>query len=479
MNIIKRPTLTLLTLLCIGYLFPLDNAFGQNTTEFTTAPSTQSGVSLYTVDTFSAAATHLLLWVALILLIVGIIFISGVTKAHHGRTIGIAAVIVAAGIFITVMYKNSPDRHTPIIFSPKSVMEATWLSYTTEYLEPVTLRTLDKQQDNITTSEGQSYTMLRSVQLDDKETFDTSWQWTKDNLMREDSNLISWLFGERPDGSYGILTDRGGHNAASDADTDIALALIFAYSRWKDITYLGDAHEIIDDIWEEEVVIINEKPYLAANNLEKALSEKIILNPSYLAPYAYKIFAEIDVEHDWIGLADTSYEVLDRSVTLPLDKEMSVGLPPDWVAIDRTTGELSRVQSEHLTTNFGYDAMRTPWRLAVDWEWNKDERALNILKKMSFLEEEWKRNNGVIYATYTHDGEVVNKYEAPAMYGGTIGYFMAVNPSLAKEVYGRKLAALYDPDRQTWKQVLSYYDDNWVWFGIALYNGLFPNLYKQ
>lgn len=399
-------------------------------------------------------------------------------ETNSAKKIGYIFLLISILIFIAVLYKNNARRQIPIIFSPKSVLDATWLQYKIEYLEPETLRTLDKQQSNITTSEGQSYTMLRSVWLDDKETFDTSWQWTKDNLQRPNSHLTSWLFGQRPDGSYGVLTDRGGHNSASDADVDIALALIFAHSRWKDEIYLGDAHEIIDDIWEEEVVVINNKPYLAANNVEKQTSEKIILNPSYFAPYAYKIFAEIDVEHDWHALSDSSYEVIEQSMNINLGSEPSVKLPPDWITIDRQTGELGVVNNPNLTTNFGYDALRLPWRLTLDWKWNKDGRAEYLLKSMGFLESEWNKN-GLIYATYTHDGKVVNKYESPAMYGGTIGYFMTANPSLAKEVYQKKLQTLYDPDEQAWKQVLSYYDDNWVWFGIALYNDLLPNLYKQ
>jgi hypothetical protein len=53
---------------------------------------------------------------------------------------------------------------------------------------------------------------------------------------------------------------------------------------------------------------------------------------------------------------------------------------------------------------------------------------------------------------------------------------MVSDPELAKEVYEKKLAFLFDQDTNTWKGDLSYYDSNWAWFGIALYNGLLPNL---
>jgi endoglucanase len=65
------------------------------------------------------------------------------------------------------------------------------------------------------------------------------------------------------------------------------------------------------------------------------------------------------------------------------------------------------------------------------------------------------------------------------MYGGTIGYFILSASSTAADIYSRKLAFLYDPGADKWKEPLSYYDDNWAWFGIALYNNLLPNLAAQ
>ncbi len=397
-------------------------------------------------------------------------------QTKNQKKTGYFLLFAAFILFVVVAYENNSQRHIPIIFSPKSMLASLGESYKKEYLEPETFRTLDKQQNNVTTSEGQSYTMLRSVWTDDQQTFDQSWKWTKDNLEHPKDKLVSWLFGKRSNGSYGILTDKGGENSASDADGDIALALIFAFSRWKDPVYLGDARALLNDIWTYEVVTIKGRPYLASNNVEKKTSQKILINPSYFAPYSYKIFAEIDPSHDWRGVASTSYEVIDQSMSLQLDKTSTSNLPPDWVTVDKVTGQIEAAKTPNLTTNYGYDALRVPWRLAMDWQWNKDERAKSILEKMKFLSTEWQ-NRKALYSTYGHDGSVVNKYESPAMYGGAIGYFMVADPDNAKKVYSLKLQSLFNPDTQTWKQVLSYYDDNWAWFGISLYNGTLPNLY--
>jgi len=387
----------------------------------------------------------------------------------------VGAAVVVLGI---VIYNNSGKSNVPLVFTPEQILNSTWLNYKAQYLEPNTLRTLDKQRNNITTSEGESYTMLRAVTLGDKQTFDASWTWTKNNLQHKTGDkLFAWLFGQQPSGSYGVLTGQGGNTTASDADTDIALSLVFAYARWQQQSYLGDARDIITDIWNHDVVTIGGVPYMSADNLEKSSNNpNVAINVSYFSPAAYKIFAQVDLAHPWGQLVDSSYATLGRVDAAPLDKAKSAGLPPDWVAMDRTTGALSAPAGNGTnTTGFGFDALRVPWRLALDAAWYKDPHAYATLKSFSFLDEQWKAN-GKLAGKYGHDGSVVTEEESPSMYGGTIGYFINEDSKAAADIYQNKLVSLYDPGKNSWKDALSYYDDNWAWFGIALYNDLLPNL---
>lgn len=394
------------------------------------------------------------------------------------RAWGILLLVAAFGILGFIAYKNSMRRQVPIVFSPRNELQAIWEEYKKEYIEQGTYRVMDKQKDNITTSEGESYAMLRSVWLDDKDTFDKTWKWTKDNLQRDDNKLFAWLFGKRTDGTYGILTEQGGQNTATDGDVDIALSLIFASGRWNQADYLGDARVIIDSIWENEVVTINGKPYLVANNLEKDAPKTMVINPSYLAPYAYRIFAQIDTKHNWMGVVDTSYEVLNASLTSPLDTSTSANISPDWAFIDKQTGKILPPQGNNLTTNTSFDALRVPWRVYLDYKWFNESRALTLLKKMTFFTSEWK-DKALLYTSYEHDGTPAIKNQTAAFYAGTLPYFMAVDPQNAKSIYEDKLQILFNPDSNTWKVKLGYYDDNWAWFGIALYNDMLPNLAAQ
>lgn len=397
------------------------------------------------------------------------------TRSFTIRLLAIVLVVIAAGATTYAVFaSNKKVVDQNIVFAPHTLLAGTWDSYKTEYWEASTGRTLDKQQNNITTSEGQSYTMLRAVWISDKPTFDKSWAWTQEQLQRQDK-LFSWRWGEKADGTYGILTDVNGQNSAADADTDIALALLMAASRWQDESYLNDAKEIISSIHKNEVVTVAGVPYVVSNNLEKGSSSPIVMNPSYLAPYAYREFAKVDPKNDWNAVVDSSYSFLEKAMTEKLDAEKSSGLPPDWVLMDRKTGALSAPTLGGLTTNYGFDAMRIPFRLSLDYEWNKDERAKSLLSKMNVLSDQWK-DTSTIYSTYRHDGTVVKQEEVAEAYGTALAYFDVVDPQTANDVYDQKIATLYDQNTNGWKQELSYYGSNWVWFGIGLHENQLPNL---
>lgn len=383
----------------------------------------------------------------------------------------VTIIFAAAG---GILYLHSKKRVAPIIFSNNQMLAELWSSYKKTIIEPGTYRTLDRELDNITTSEGQSYTMLRAVWMDDQTAFDQSLKWAQAFLQRPD-HLFAWRYGPKPDGSYGIQAHLGGQNTASDADCDIALALIMASKRWNDPSYLEEAKRIIKSVWEREVVMIQGRPVLVALDLESdPRKQSVIVNPSYFSPFEYKVFATIDKRHDWLGLADNSYALLLALSKDKLGLRKNSGLPPDWVSMDKATGKFGK-PAKGQTTDYGWDAIRTPWRLALDWQWFKDPRAKQVLGTMHFLGDQWHQH-GELKAIYARDGRVVGDYESLAMYGTTMGYFLVIDPLGGREVYERKLQVLYNPDTQSAVEGLRYYDSNWIWFGIALAQNALPNL---
>ena len=401
-----------------------------------------------------------------------------------GRRRGIAVAVVLAVLLSLVGGLRSADdlrraaaviaADEPMSASDKTVLADLWRVYKDTYLEEGTRRTVDVQRGAVTTSEGQGYTMLRAVWMDDRQTFAESWQWTKDNLQREDFRMAR-QFGQRPDGSYGVREDLGGSRSATGADVDIAFALLMAYSRWKDDDYLYDALPVIHSVWEKSVVEVDDRPVLVADDPERANSEKLLVNPSHFAPYAYRVFARVDAGHDWPALVDNSYALLQELDRRPLDAGGVGDLPPDWVHLDRRTGDLRAVSSA-VTTHWGHEGLPLPWRLALDATWYGEQRAHRLLERHAPLGRTWTADHRLVGNPSRDDAPAGEQEAAPAVYGGAMGYFTVVEPALAREVYDDELLPLYDSDAGGLAGPLGYYDSNWVWFGMALHLDELPNL---
>ncbi len=383
------------------------------------------------------------------------------------KYIGILLLIVGIGLISFVLYSNSRYSGSTRTFSPYTLLQSSWEKYKVNFLSEDG-RILDHSQDNITTSEGQSYALLRAVWSDDRQTFDKVWLFTKNNLQHKNDKLFGWKWGKLSDSTYGFLKD-GGDNSASDADSDIAFALILAGHRWSNDEYIAQAKEILKDMWNKETVEIQGKRYLTAGNWAQS-SESIVVNPSYFSPYAWRIFATIDTEHDWNSLVGPGYELLSSATSLPLDKEKSVGLPPDWIAVTKSNGELKAAPLPNLKTNYSYDAMRIPWRVALDYQWNRDARAYEYLNSLKIFSQLYKKSNFTLASSYSHDGIVLENYENPTMYATSIGYFKVIDPEMAKKIYQEKILDLYSNDKTAFKDTLPYYEQNWLWFGAALYD---------
>ena len=352
-------------------------------------------------------------------------------------------------------------------------LHATWASYQRDFIQGDG-RVIDHQRNQETTSEGQSYAMLRAVWLDDRPTFDRVWMWTKSNLQVIGSALFGYLWGPRPDGRYTLLSD----HSASDADEDIALALLFATARWHDDGYRHQASSILTDIWRDEVTEVRGVPYLTAGNWAPQQPQPgPAFNPSYLAPYAYRIFARADTAHNWSALATSSYQLLDACTTSRLGDGASAGLPPNWCSLDRTTGGVVPLSQVHDANSYGFDAFRVMWRVALDVRWNQSIAGRDYLMRNDFLRRQWSAHHSLA-SVYHHDGTVEGGSESVAAYGGSVGNFVIGNQAEATVIVRDKLLGALREEGSTvsWGERANYYSQNWAWFGVALVAGQLPQL---
>jgi len=386
----------------------------------------------------------------------------------------ITMILVGALVLIGRAYLNSDAYQENRVFSQYSVLTSTWEKYKQNYIDE-TGRVIDPDQEFITTSEGQSYALLRAVWSDDKAKFDQIWQWTKNNLQREEDKLFSWKWGQLENGDYGVLPE-GGLNSATDADSDIALALLFAAERWKDDQYRLEAEQILASIWEQLVVEVNGQYYLLPGTWANSETE-LVLNPSYFMPYSWRIFAEADPEHDWQLLIDPAYQVLMMAGDLNLNGEQGVGLPPNWLSLQKASGALTAPPAD-LTTHYSYDAMRVPWRITLDYVWFGDEQAHQYLATLEKLNEIYQ-SQGQFTSTYSYSGQPLTEYESPVMYATSLGYFQVIHPEVAENILNTKILSLYSNDENSFSSELNYYDENWLWFSLGLYYQALPNLYPM
>ena len=129
-------------------------------------------------------------------------------------------------------------------------------------------------------TEGMSYAMMASVQLDEKETFDRIWKWTK-TYMWMDSGVHAGYFAwsVSPDGKKNF------YGPAPDGEEFFAMALFFASKRWSD-------GEGIFNYCKEACGLHNEYPmWNQDNKLIKFIPECEFSDPSYHLPHFYELFA--------------------------------------------------------------------------------------------------------------------------------------------------------------------------------------------
>ncbi|MBF2067059.1 MAG: glycosyl hydrolase [Calothrix sp. C42_A2020_038] len=357
--------------------------------------------------------------------------------------------------FLAALPESTPNRE---------LLAQSWDGYRRRFIQSDG-RVIDYEASDRSTSEGQAYAMLRAVIIDDADTFALTLKWGENNLQRQikgkqSDSLWAWKWGKRADGTWGSIDD----NFASDGDIDAITALIFASRRWNRPDYLELAKTKLRDLWRLSTATgANGKPYLLPGPREAFVPNPstLYLNPSYLAPYAFRIFATVDREHDWLSLVDTSYQVLEKSVQIS-----KVGLPSDWVALDIKTGQYQALEENSpIQSLYSFDAYRVWWRVALDAVWFDSKQARQYLKNSTkHLQQMWRTQNK-LPARIDLQGKGLVDYEATSQYAMLYSAWSLVEPELGQQVLTKKLLPRYK--QGIWDDDSSYYTQNLAWLGLV------------
>jgi endo-1,4-beta-D-glucanase Y len=223
-----------------------------------------------------------------------------------------------------------------------------------------------------TVSEGIAYGMLIAVFMNDQPLFDELWKYQQQWLSKH--GLMDWYIAA--DGSK-----RLGEGAASDADEDIAYALVMADRQWGgngslDKSYLEIAKGEIQKIWESE---IQDGKLLKPGDSWFLPDPWSLVNVSYFAPSYYRTFAKVSGNNGWNDVVSTSYDTLQASLN-DQNKNTTNGLVPAW---STSKGEPTGAAFDGAPTHYQYDSCRTPFRIGIDYCLNGEQRAKDYVAKTS------------------------------------------------------------------------------------------------
>jgi len=221
-------------------------------------------------------------------------------------------------------------------------------------------RVVDHSAEDISTSEGQAYTLFFALVANERELFERVLEWTSRNLSRGDlgRTLPAWRWGKAKDGptsgKWGILDK----NSASDADLWIGYTLLEASRLWHEERYARQGRALLANVVRQEVSVV---PGLGPTLLPGAVgfviepNRRFRLNPSYVPLQLVRRLAALSVPGPWNALPEGVVKLVRETA--------KVGFVADWVAWV-AQGEQGYFEAEPIGS---YDAVRVYlWAAMLD-----------------------------------------------------------------------------------------------------------------
>ncbi|MEJ2033699.1 MAG: glycosyl hydrolase family 8 [Deltaproteobacteria bacterium] len=266
--------------------------------------------------------------------------------------------------------------------------------------------------DTISVSEGQGYGMIIVAYMagydrNAKKYFDGLYSFYKAHRSKTaGSVLMAWnqVVGCHDAPETGTSN---GNDSATDADMDIAYALLLADRQWGSggaVNYLSEAQKIIKDIMHYDINPFTRAPKLG-NWAFPEDHEYFATRSSDLIMDHFRAFQNISGDKKWGAVIDKCYYLIER-----MQKKFSprTGLLPDFIV---NTNGLPGPAGPNLLES-AYDgsyylnACRTPWRIATDYLVSGDIRAKRALDRInSWFRNTTKGNPELIKAGYHLSGE--------------------------------------------------------------------------
>lgn len=258
-------------------------------------------------------------------------------------------------------------------------------------------------------TEGMSYGMIITVELNRKAEFDAIWNWAMTYMYIADPKAPSYEYFAWSCKTNGTHNSEG---AAPDGESYFAMALLFAANRWPGghgiYDYRAQADKLLTAMVHRQIITAPGPRGSHSVGPEMHQDPPMILfvpeimphpftDPSYHLPAFYELWARWGPEQDrdfWMRAAEASRAFFPRTANA------ETGLAPDYANFDGTPMVTRFPQSGE----FGYDAWRVASNWSVDWSWWHKAAAEQVLSDriQKFFDSEGIDSYGPVY---TLDGK--------------------------------------------------------------------------
>lgn len=262
------------------------------------------------------------------------------------------------------------------------------------YLDGDTGLILDTGNNDVRT-EGMSYGMMISVQLDKPDVFERLWRWSKDHMAYDKDSPWDGYFCWQclPDG-----TKIGGSNA-SDGELYYVTSLLLAGEKWNRPEYTVEANEILRKIMSKDGSKGVFNLFDANTKLITFVPDSVghgFTDPSYMLPAFLDFWAEKAASNNefWKEAAVAARDHLVKSA------HPETGLHPDYSNYDATA--YAWPQAGYDTSIYMYDAIRCAMNIGMDsYLTGKDtqRQGETIARLLEFF-----KNDGCSHAHFNLDG---------------------------------------------------------------------------
>lgn len=219
---------------------------------------------------------------------------------------------------------------------------------------------LDTGNNDVRT-EGMSYGMMISLQLDKRDVFDRLWRWTKTYMAYPGDSAWDGYFCWQ----CGLDGTKIGESNASDGEIYFATALFLAAEKWGEPSYAQEANEILRKVMSKDgkaTGVYN--LYDDSTRLVTFVPNEEVhwfSDPSYCLPAFIDLWADkADSNNDfWREAADKARWLLQAS------QDVNTGLFPDYCLFDGKPYAWPR--AAYNTARYQYDAIRCAMNVGMDY----------------------------------------------------------------------------------------------------------------